>query len=90
MAWEPKFKVGDKVRIIHDLKENNHFPGITPEMLNIAGMEVTIVRVPATSNDYYRIEEDFKNWNWTEDWFEDSYPDPKEVEESEILSLFVR
>ncbi len=81
-----KYKVGDKVQIIPDLRKKYHFPGLTPEMLKMAGMEVTIIRVPATSNDYYKIKED-EGWSWTEDWFEDTYPEPKEVEESEILSL---
>lgn len=86
-----KYKVDDKVRIIHNLQRKNHFPGVTPEMLNMAGMEVTITRAPASrTSGYYRIKEDNGRWNWDEDWFENPYPEPKEVEESEILSLFAR
>lgn len=73
-----KYKVGDKVRVRKDLSDDKRYysedkktwDDAAPPMIKYAGKIVTIAGV----NDKvgkYDIEEDNKEWNWTDEMFED-------------------
>ena len=85
-----RFKIGQKVRIIDNLIEKDHFPGVTPEMRAMEGKECTIKFVPSLYDECYRLEEDEGSWFWAEDWLEEPYPELKDIKESELLSIFGR
>ena len=85
-----KFKIGQKVRIIDNLIKKDHFPRVTPEMCTMEGKEYTIIFAPSSDNEYYKLKEDKKSWNWDEDWLEEPYPEPQDIKESELLSIFGR
>lgn len=61
-----KYKVGDKVKIRHDLHESSDWCGslvdVTEDMLEWAGKVVTISQV--RRGDRYDIEEDKGRWVW--------------------------
>ena len=63
-----KYKVGDKVRIRHDLHESSNWCGalvdVTKDMLKRAGKVVTISKV--RDNNSYRIREDGGTYLWHE------------------------
>ena len=63
-----KYKVGDKVKIRHDLHESSDWCGslvdVTEDMLEWAGKVVTISQV--RRGDRYDIEEDKGRWVWHE------------------------
>lgn len=63
-----KYKVGDKVRIKRDLKQEDDYKfGVVSEMEELKGQIVTIVRI---DGDAYTLEEDKGAWSWSEDMFE--------------------
>jgi hypothetical protein len=71
---EPKFNVGDKVRVRSDLKygieykmeNSDHYNNVIPSMIDLMGKVVTITH--ATLNGYTLKE---SGWNWTDEMFED-------------------
>lgn len=82
-----KFQVGDTVRIIKDLyKKRNQTPGVNSSMLEKAGKEFVISEVPGKHSLFYHLKDD--KWSWAENWFEQVYPEPKDINESEFLSMF--
>lgn len=66
-----EFKVGDKVRVRKDLKENNYYGGarFLFGMVRLIGKIVTIEQVMENSRRYY-IKEDSENWCWTDEMLE--------------------
>ena len=64
-----KYKVGDKVRVIRDLKANESYGNETfmPEMKKFKGKKVTIAKVHG--NRYY-LREDKNKWNYTDEMLE--------------------
>jgi len=65
-----KYKVGDRVRVKSDLKNETQYGRdiTTGDMISFAGKEVTIRTV--TSAGSYKIEGN--TWNWTDEMFEES------------------
>ena len=80
-----KFQVGDIVRIVKDLNKRKHSPGINSDMLKQVGKEFVISEVPGIHTDYYHLKDN--GWSWTEDWLEQAYPEPEDINESELLSM---
>lgn len=68
-----KHKVGDKVKIRPDLKENIKYGSFVAvdEMCTLCGQVVTINETQ-TRDGYYSIEEDESYFCWTDEMFEDS------------------
>lgn len=68
-----KYKVGDKVRIRKDLKNNVEYDevDVNEEMISWGGEEVTISEVLAEDSGY-EIEEDDGYFLWTDSMFEDA------------------
>lgn len=66
-----KYKVGDKVRVREDLSIDKTYDGcwVTSSMTVFLGKTVTIRRVRENINRY-EIEEDYGEWNWTDEMFE--------------------
>lgn len=65
-----KFKVGDKVKVLSNLKKNSYYDGtyFTSEMSELKGKVVTIVQI--TGNSKYKIEEDGRAWVWVDEMLE--------------------
>lgn len=62
-----KYKVGDKVRVRHDLKAGLRVPcSVVSGMEKFAGKTATITEVRARS---YDIKEDGGRWNWSDEMF---------------------
>lgn len=83
--YAPKYKVGDWVTIVTDLNQRAHSPGINGDMLAHQGQTFRVKHVPKYNGGTYALEG--IGWSWTEDWFEEPV-DMKDVEESELLSVF--
>ncbi len=81
-----KFQVGDPVRIVKDLSKRKHAPGVNSDMLKQTGKEFVISGVPGRFTAYYHLKDN--SWSWTEDWLEQVYPEPEDINESEFLSMF--
>lgn len=65
-----KYEIGDIVKVREDLKASNGDTFdlyVLPEMVELAGKLVTISYV---GDDYYRIEEDDKEYMWIDRFFE--------------------
>lgn len=75
-----KHKVGDKVRIRPDLKENIKYGNCTfkDEMCTLRGKVVTISGV-FSKYGCYDVEEDKSYYYWTDEMFEDSIKVTKEL-----------
>lgn len=66
---EMKYKVGDKVKVRSDLKNDVSYGSqcTVEEMMDHKGSVVTISEVGQT---YYQIEGDEEGWSWTDEMFE--------------------
>jgi acid stress-induced BolA-like protein IbaG/YrbA len=67
-----KYKVGDKVRILNPIPDNNE-PGVTESMEEMAGSVCTIEEVKGIEGydgacQCYTLEEDRDKWDWAERW----------------------
>lgn len=64
-----KYKVGDKVRIRSDLKENTRYGGeiFARDMAEYLGKTVEIIKV---LDDVYCIKGTEREWHWTDEMFE--------------------
>lgn len=84
---EPKFKVGDKVRVRTDLVEGERYwmddgdveNAYVGSMVSFAGKVVTI----ASAGTQYHIDEDYGCWWWTDGMFED--PDETIAEVTDLI-----
>lgn len=77
-----KYKVGDVVKVREDLQASNGDTFdlyVLPEMVELAGKLVTISYV---GDDYYRIEEDDKEYMWIDRFFEN---DDEECDVDKII-----
>ena len=77
-----KHEVGDIVKVREDLKASNGDTFdlyVLPEMVELAGKLVTISYV---GDDYYRIEEDDKEYMWIDRFFEN---DDEECDVDKII-----
>ena len=83
--YTPKYKVGDWVTIVTDLEQRRHAPGVNGDMLALQGQTFRVRRAPIVKGDVYSLEG--TGWSWAEDWLEKPV-DMKDVEESELLSMF--
>lgn len=74
-----KYKVGDKVKVREDLKDGKDYGNvwIAKEMTNYRGKVVTIKDI---KRDCYTIEEDLKNYFWTDEMLEDVKEELKEAD----------
>lgn len=79
-----KYKVGDKVVVRKDLKDNNIYDSViaTEEMEEFAGKTVTITRVKTGA---YNIKEDHGEWNWSDGMFESKVRKSKTDEMIDIV-----
>lgn len=86
-----KYKVGDKVRVRHDLNyrtgwyamahDSSIKDGVTDSMIVLRGKLVTIVK----ARDNYQIAEDGETWNWTDEMFIDpSHTTPKQDKSNRV------
>lgn len=80
-----KYKVGDKVRVRSDLKNNKMYGTqmFVKDMEQYKGKGVTI----KYDNNYYEIEEDEGYWHWTDEMFEGLAEDELTPEEAIRLRL---
>jgi hypothetical protein len=62
-----KYKVGDKVRVRSDLKDNRRYGACIYVEAGYRGMIATIKEV---KNGYYWIKEDGNGWRWTDEMLE--------------------
>ena len=77
-----KYEVGDIVKVREDLQASNGDTFdlyVLPEMVELAGKLVTISYV---GDDYYRIEEDDKEYMWIDRFFEN---DDEECDVDKII-----
>ena len=76
-----KYKVGDKVRVRRDLKNDVGYGSrhTVKEMMDYKGNVVTISEV---RTNCYWIEEDKKAWDWTDEMFEGLAEDELTAEEA--------
>lgn len=69
-----KYKVGDKVRVIHELDSNNIYDNcsVTDDMVRFRGKDVTISKTyySIAGKVRYQITEDNRCWAWSEEMFE--------------------
>lgn len=79
--YEMKYKVGDKVRVRRDLKNDVSYGSrhTVEEMMDYKGNVVTISEVRP---NHYKIEEDEEEWNWTDEMFEGLVEDEMTAEEA--------
>ena len=79
-----KYKVGDKVVVRKDLKDNNIYDSViaTEEMEELAGKTVTITRVKIGA---YNIKEDHGEYNWSDGMFESKVRKSKTDEMIDIV-----
>ena len=83
-----KYKVGDKVRVRSDLKEDTRYYMeksdigniVNRQMLDLAGATVTIQNI--TSRGKYHIEESI--WTWTDEMFEGLADETTDITTKEI------
>ena len=69
---KPKYEVGDYVRIKSDL-EVDYAKGLVPEMVDMAGQLVQILRVDSDDideDDMAYVVKELEGYFWNEDWFE--------------------
>jgi hypothetical protein len=69
-----KYKVGDKARVRNDLVHGEKYGSNTfiSDMAKYKGAEVTIATINTSKYLYgYEIEEDGRNWIWTDEMLED-------------------
>lgn len=78
---EMKYKVGDKVRVRSDLKNDVSYGSqcTVEEMMDYKGNVVTISEVGQTC---YQIEGDEEGWSWTDEMFEGLVEDELTAEEA--------
>ena len=70
----PKYKEGDKVKVLDDLEvrsgyymdDGSHHNSVVPEMTHLRGQVVTIEEVDCYG---YHIREDGGGWGWTDEMF---------------------
>ena len=81
---EMKYKVGDKVRVRSDLKNDVSYGSqcTVEEMMDYKGNVVTISEVGQTC---YQIEGDEEGWSWTDEMLEGLAEDELTAEEAIIL-----
>ncbi len=79
-----KYKVGDKVRVRSDLKNNVSYGSqcTVEEMMDYKGNVVTISEVGQTC---YQIEGDEEGWSWTDEMLEGLVEEELTAEEAIIL-----
>ena len=79
--YEMKYKVGDRVRVRRDLKNDVSYGSryTVEKMMDYKGNVVTISEV---RQNYYKIEEDEEGWDWTDEMFEGLVDDELTVEEA--------
>lgn len=69
-----KYKVGDKVRVIHELKSGVSYDRCKAvrDMVEFRGKDVTITKAyhNFTGKVRYHIKEDHGGWVWSEEMFE--------------------
>ena len=72
------------------MSDNNSVNSAVPDMIRMAGQIVTI----CTANEQYTIEEDARNWRWTDDMFSGLADEIEcgdavlEIDDSEWISFF--
>lgn len=82
-----KYKVGDKVRVRKDLKENTFYNGIgfAREMEQFCGKVAEIDKVFDDSSGVYYIKEDRHGYAWNEDKYLQDILHKLELEETSIV-----
>lgn len=96
LPWEPKFKVGDKVRI-KPRKEGEYQFSFTDDMADLVGKEYTITKVsrakgsqkydyPATDNTIYTLDVE-NGYNWSVEMLEEILEPPYIVGEIKPRSI---
>lgn len=76
-----RYKVGDKVRVRRDLKNDVSYESryTVKKMMDYKGNVVTISEVHP---NYYKLEEDEEGWDWTDKMFEGLVDDELTAEEA--------
>lgn len=86
-----KYQVGEKVRIkenAKDIRTGLYF--ISPDMDKFCG---NVYEIKSRNKEYYRLvnvtNEDNYHWWWDEIWLEPVTDDYSEIENNEIMNLFL-
>lgn len=81
MTKDMKYKVGNRVMVRSDLKNNKMYgvQAFVKDMEQYKGKEITILK---HDNGYYKIKEDEGYWNWTDEMFEGLAEDKLTAEEA--------